>query len=121
MHPWAKTAAAYAECVNEQNSDAMWKFTDSVYAAQTEITDANLTEKLNGLVTAAGGDAATVAACAAKPETAAKIQKSIDLGLSVGVGATPTLFIEGRKVMGITNEALPSLKAMIDYEAQQKK
>jgi hypothetical protein len=41
--------------------------------------------------------------------------------LSVGVGATPTLFIQGRKVMGISNESLPSLKAMIDYEAQQKK
>ncbi len=121
MHPWAKQAAAYAECVSEQSPDALWKFNDSVYAAQEQITEANATEKLNGLAGAAGANAATVATCALKPETAAKVQKSIDLGLSVGVGATPTLFIQGRKVMGISNESLPQLKAMIDYEAQQKK
>ncbi len=121
MHTWAKQAAAYAECVRQQNEPAMWKFSDSVYAAQTEITDANATEKFNGLASAAGVDAAQAATCALKPETMAKIQKSIDLGLSVGVNATPTLYIEGRKVLGISDESLPTLKAMIDYEAKQPK
>lgn len=121
FHAWAKKAAAYAECVHQQNADAMWKFTDSVYEAQSEISEANATEKLNGLVRAVGSDADSAQACAAKPETEAKVQKSIDLGLSVGVNSTPTLFIEGRRVLGINNEALPSLKAMIDFEAKQAK
>jgi protein-disulfide isomerase len=99
----------------------MWKFSDSVYAAQADITDANATEKLTGLATSAGVDATKVAACAVKPETVAKIQQSIDLGLSIGVNATPTLYIEGRRVLGINEEALPTLKAMIDYEAKHPK
>ncbi len=121
MHTWAKQAAAYAECVRQQNEPAMWKFSDSVYAAQSEITDANATEKFTGLASSAGVDAAKVAACATQPDTMAKIQQSIDLGLSVGVNATPTLFIEGRRVLGISEESLPTLKAMIDYEAKQTK
>lgn len=121
IHSWAKQAAAYAECVREQDETAVWKFSDSVYAAQAEITDANATEKFTGLASSAGADAAKVAACAVKPETMAKVQHSIDLGLSIGVYATPTLYIEGRRVMGINEEALPTLKAMIDYEAKQPK
>jgi protein-disulfide isomerase len=119
MHPWAKQAAAFAECVRQQDQDAMWKFTDSVYAAQADITETNATEKLAGLATSAGADAAKTAVCAVKPETMAKIQKSIDLGLSVGVGATPTLYIDGRKVLGISDESFSTLKAMVDYEAKQ--
>lgn len=121
MHPWAKQAAEYAECVHELNPDASWRFTDSVYESQADIPENNATEKLNGLVRAAGLDAQTVVACAAKPEIADKVQRSIDLGLSVGVNSTPTLFIDGRKVLGISEESLPSLKAMIDYAAKQPK
>jgi protein-disulfide isomerase len=121
MHPWAKQAAAYAECVRQQDPEAMWKFMDSIYDAQADITEANAAQKFSGLVTAAGADAAKASSCAATPDTLAKIQQSIDLGLSVGVSATPTLFIAGRKVLGINNEALPTLKTMIDYEAKQPK
>jgi protein-disulfide isomerase len=119
MHPWAKQAAAYAECVHEQNADATWKFMDSVYDAQADITEANASEKLSGLATSSGVDAAKATACAAAPETLAKIQQSIDLGLSVGVNSTPTLFIDGRPVFGVSNEGLPTLKLMIDYAAKQ--
>lgn len=119
MHPWAKQAAAFAECVHQQNADATWKFMDSVYDAQADINEANAAEKMSGLATASGVDAAKASTCAASPETLTKIQQSIDLGMSVGVNSTPTLFIDGRPVLGVASEALPTLKLMIDYAAKQ--
>lgn len=121
MHPWAMQAAEYADCVNQTNHEAFWKFVDSVYEAQAEITEANATEKLNGLSSATGADAGAVAQCALKAATADAVKKSMELGIRIGVNSTPTLFIQGRQVLGVNNEALPSLKAMIDYEAKQLK
>jgi len=119
MHPWAKKAAEYADCVAQQDQDAFWKFINSVYDAQADITEASADEKLKSLATAAGVDAAKVSACSTQPETAARIEKSMDMGKEVGVSGTPTLFINGRKVQSIANTPLDQLKAMVDFEATQ--
>jgi protein-disulfide isomerase len=119
MHPWAMKAAEYADCVAQQNQDAFWKFINSVYDAQADITEASADEKLKSLATAAGVDAAKVSACSTQPDTAARIEKSMDLGREVGVTGTPTLFINGRKVQNIANTPLDQLKAMINFEAGQ--
>ncbi|MCU1307088.1 MAG: oxidoreductase [Acidobacteriaceae bacterium] len=119
MHPWAKKAAEYADCVAQQNQGAFWKFINSVYDAQSDITEATADEKFKSLATAAGVDAAKASACSTQPGTAARIEKSMDLGKEVGVSGTPTLFINGRKVQSIANTPIEQLKAMIDFEATQ--
>jgi protein-disulfide isomerase len=119
MHPWAKKAAEYADCVAQQDQGAFWKFINSVYDAQADITEAAADEKLKSLATAAGVDGANVSACSTQPGTAARIEKSIDLGKEVGVSGTPTLFINGRKVQSIANTPIDQLKAMINFEATQ--
>jgi protein-disulfide isomerase len=119
MHPWAMKAAEYADCVSQQNPDAFWKFINSIYDAQAEITEANADTKLTDLANAAGADGAKAAACSTRPEVSARVQKSIELGKEVGVSGTPTLFINGRKVQGITDTPFEQLKAMVDYDAGQ--
>ncbi|MCU1284803.1 MAG: oxidoreductase [Acidobacteriales bacterium] len=117
LHPWATKAAEYADCVAQQNPDAFWKFTNSVYDAQADIKEPESEKKFLELATAAGVDGAKAATCAAQGNTYIKIQKSIDLGKEVGVSGTPTLFINGRKVQNVASTPFEQLKAMVAYEA----
>jgi len=121
MHIWAMKAAAYGQCVADQNPAAFWKFVQGVYDAQESVNEGNVDEKLTAIATAAGADGARAAACSAQPNTLAQVQVSIDLGKSVGVGGTPTVFINGRKISAIKEVPFDTLKAMVDYEASQSK
>jgi len=118
MHEWAMKAASYADCVGRASSDGFWKFIGTVYGAQSDITAANADEKLTALADDAGAKGSEIAACAGKPETTTRVQHSIDLGTSLGVNSTPTIFINGRKLTagGIPYEVLQKL---VDFAAKQ--
>jgi protein-disulfide isomerase len=120
-HNWAMKAASYADCVGRTSNDAFWKFSQSVFEAQPQITEANAEEKLTLLADAAGVKGAEMAACAAKPETATRVQKSADLGKAVEVNSTPTFFINGRRISNLA--ALPPefLKKLVEFHAQEGK
>jgi protein-disulfide isomerase len=117
MHDWAAKAAAYADCVSRSSNDAFWKFIQSVYAGQTDITAANADEKLTGIADSAGVKGAEVAACAAKPETTSRVEKSEALGKGLDVDSTPTLFINGRKLPAVPYEVLQKLVEFAGKEA----
>ncbi|MGA8067536.1 MAG: thioredoxin domain-containing protein, partial [Terriglobales bacterium] len=93
MHNWAQKAAGYVDCIGRASNDAVWKFIQKTFEEQANITEANSDEKLKGIAKAAGANADEIAACALKPDTKARIEASLALGRSVGVTATPTLFI----------------------------
>jgi protein-disulfide isomerase len=116
MHDWATKAAAYADCVSRSSNDAFWKFIQSVYSAQTDITAANADEKLTALADSAGVKGADIAACAAKPETTSRVEKSVALGKALDVNSTPTLFINGRKLPAVPYEVLQKL---VDFAAKE--
>ncbi|HLK33685.1 MAG TPA: thioredoxin domain-containing protein [Terriglobales bacterium] len=117
-HNWAFKAASFADCVGRENNTAVWKFVDSVFAQQENITEANAGDKLTELATAAGVDGKATAACADQPATRARVEQSIALGKSVGVTGTPSLFINGRGTsLGIPYDAL---KAMVEFAAREK-
>jgi len=120
MHDWALKAAGYADCVGRQSPEAFWKFISSVYTAQTEITAANADEKLTGFADSAGVKGSEVAACSAKPETTTRIEHSVELGKSLDVNSTPTIFVNGRKLSagGLPYEVLQKL---VDFAAQEAK
>lgn len=120
MHKWAMKAAAAAECVAQQNSAAFWKFIQSVYEAQETITEANADQTFAGLATAAGVNAQKTAACSASPDTARRVQQSLELGKAVGVNSTPTLFVNGRRVPGVKDVPYESLKALVTFAASGK-
>jgi len=120
-HEWAAKAAAYADCISRGSNDAFWKFLQSVYDAQTDITLANADEKLTGLADKAGVKGADIAACAAKPETTGRVQHSIALGTSVDVTGTPTLFINGRKIANVSGIPYDVLKSLVEFAAKEGK
>ena len=119
-HNWAFKGASYADCVAQENNAAFWKFIKSVFDEQQNITESNADEKLTALANAAGVDGKATAACAAQPQTRARVEQSLALGNAVDVTGTPSLFINGRK---ITNVDMPyeTLKALVDYQAKRGK
>jgi protein-disulfide isomerase len=119
MHNWAMKAAEYADCVGRSSNEAFWKYISSVYAAQSDITAENADQKLTELADSSGVNGKEVAACAAKPETQSRVEASINLGKSVDVNATPTLFINGRPV-GVNGNNYDVLKQIVDFAASDK-
>jgi len=119
LHNWAEKAADYVDCVGRAGNDAVWKFIQKTFADQANITEANADEKLKGVATASGANGDEVAACAAKPETKARVEASMALGKSVGVNSTPTVFINGRNLPGAA--PVEFLKKIVDFEASQEK
>ena len=85
---------------------------------QANITEANADEKLKAIATASGANGDEIAACAAKPDTKARVEASIALGKSVGVNGTPTLFINGRNLPG--GAPVDLLKKIVDFQASQE-
>lgn len=118
MHDWAMKAAGYADCVGRSSPDGFWKFVQSVYGAQSDITAANADEKLTSFADAAGVKGSDVATCAARPETSTHIQHSMELGQALDVNSTPTIFINGRRLSagGLPYEVLQKL---VDFAASK--
>ena len=119
MHNWAMKAAQYADCVGQSSNDAFWKYISSVYAAQSDITAENADQKLTELADSSGVNGKDVAACAAQPDTQSRVEASVNLGKSVDVNATPTLFINGRPV-GVNGNNYDVLKQIVDFAANDK-
>jgi protein-disulfide isomerase len=116
LHPWAMKAAQYADCAGQINQDAFWKYIDSIFENQGGIALATADDKLQELATAAGYDAKKIAACAASPETDARIKRSLELGQSLNVNQTPTIFMNGRAVLGLAGIPYDNLKKLVQFE-----
>ena len=118
-HDWAAKAAAYADCIGRNSSDAFWKFVQSVYDSQSDILASNADEKLTAVADKSGVKGSDIAACAAKPETVSRVEHSVALGKSVDVNGTPTLFINGRKVGNVTGLPYEVLKQLVEFGAKK--
>ncbi|HJX85901.1 MAG TPA: thioredoxin domain-containing protein, partial [Candidatus Angelobacter sp.] len=105
----------YADCART-NPEVFWKYIDSIFENQGGIALATADDKLKELATAAGLDAKSIAACAAAPGTEAHIKKSLDLGETLEVTETPTVFINGRRVLSIANIPYDQVKAIVQFE-----
>jgi protein-disulfide isomerase len=119
MHNWAQKGAAYADCIGKTSNEAFWKFIASVYDAQTEITAENADQRLTELADKAGVKGPDIAACSTQPETQSRVESSVELGKSLDVNSTPTLFINGRPV-GVSGNNYDVLKQLVDFSAKQK-
>jgi protein-disulfide isomerase len=119
LHPWALTAAKYLDCLSRESNEAGWNFIEAVYSHQGEITAENLKQKLDTYVGLANQDPAKIGTCANSAETAARIEKSIQLGNSVNVTSTPTLFVNGRAVGGLNPQEYDGLKALVQFEVTE--
>lgn len=114
IHPWAMTAATTGRCVLQQNSDAFWKYHDTVYDSQDVISPENAYDKLTEIAVQSGANADKLKACVADPKTQDEIRQSVAEGKALGVDATPTTFVDGRRLVG-PDQAL--LEQYIQYDS----
>jgi protein-disulfide isomerase len=121
MHNWAAKGAYYADCVGRASNEAFWKFVAKTYESQADITAENADQKLTAIADGAGVKGSDIAACAAKPDTKARVDTSLALGKSVDVNSTPTLFINGRKIGNVAQIPADTLKGLVEFAAQQGK
>jgi len=119
IHPWANTASLGAHCAFEQSPAAFWKVHDQIFENQDVISTENIWDKLVEFAGAAGLNTDTFKGCMSAADTQKAIDESHAEGAALGVSSTPTVYINGRPLVGGDVAALSQL---IDFElAQQKK
>jgi len=115
VHAWARAAAIDGRCVYHQGEPAFWKFYDWIYENQDGIGVNDLNAKVLAWAGENGVDAVKLGQCmdtkATEPEVAASIAEGHELGLA----GTPTMFINGRKIGGLT---WPDLQLVINKELE---
>lgn len=106
IHPWAMTAATASQCAYQQNPAAFWKIHDAIFDAQDAISPSNAQDKLQALATQIGLNPEAYKACMINPETANQVKKTIEEGHTLTITATPTTFVNNRRVVGPDNSTL---------------
>ncbi len=119
IHKWANLAARYGYCVSRTSNDSFWRYLTGVFNQQDQITEQNAPQKLGEIAQAAGSDPAAIATCAESADAKSSVIQSFELGKSLGVVGTPTLFLNGRKIANVNGVPYDQLKAMVQFEAQQ--
>ena len=115
IHPFARGAAVLGRCIYTQNNASFWAYHDWIFEHQAEITPDNLREKaLAYAATDKSLDVARLTACAVAPEPRAQVDHSVAIGDALKLSATPTLFINGRRMVGTI--ALEDLKMVVEHE-----
>ena len=119
LHPWAFKAATYAQCIAGRKPRAFWTFIRSVYDNQLDITDANADARLKELANASGVKGDDAAACTLTAAPKAEVRAAMELGRAMGVNGTPMLFINGRKIAGVTQLPYERLKQLVEFEVSE--
>jgi protein-disulfide isomerase len=118
LHPWARTAALAGRCAYQQDPKAFWKMYDAIYDQQEVISAANAWTKMADFAAASGLDPDAFKACMASPEAAAAVDASRANGQQLEVSSTPTVFVNGRRLVGADPRLL---EQYIKYELAQQK
>jgi protein-disulfide isomerase len=100
IHPWAMTAATASQCALQQSPAAFWKIHDAIFDAQDVISPSNVWDKMLDLATQQGLNVETFRACMINSETANQVKATIEEGHTLSISATPTTFVDSRRVVG---------------------
>ncbi len=113
IHPLAQKAAEASLCAGEQGR--FWDMHDSLFGDQEHLT----VDDLKARAVALKLDTATFNACLDSGKQVAAIDQDIADGAKAGVTGTPTMFINGRMMVGAQPYA--QIQAVIEDELQGKK
>ncbi len=118
IHPWARTAALAGRCTYQQDAKAFWKIYDLIYDSQDVISAENAWGKMTDFAGQVGLNADIFKACMASPEAGAAVDASRANGVKLEVSSTPTIFVNGRRMVGSDPRLL---EQYIKYELDQRK
>jgi protein-disulfide isomerase/rhodanese-related sulfurtransferase len=94
IHQFAFQAAKASECAGQQGK--FWPMVETLYDDQADLTAPSLKK----YAAEQGLDVAKFDACLEDPAVSARIREDIADGTALGVRATPTFFLNGKKIEG---------------------
>ncbi len=118
IHPWARTAAIAGRCAYQQDPKAFWKMYDFIYDNQDVISAENAWIKMTDYAGQSGLNLDTFKSCMASPEPGDAVNASRANGQQLEVTSTPTIFVNGRRIVGADPHLL---EQYINYELAQLK
>jgi protein-disulfide isomerase len=111
-HPNAMKAAEAAHCAGDQGK--YWEMHDRMFTDQRALDVENLKKSASAL----GLDAAKFGQCLDGGKYVAEIRGDIAVGEKLGVNSTPSMFINGRPLVGA--QPFEAFKQIIDEELARK-
>jgi protein-disulfide isomerase len=111
IHPNAFKASEAAHCAGDQGK--YWEMHDRIFANQQALDVAALKKSAADL----GLDADKFATCLDAGKYADKVRAGMQEGTALGVGSTPTVFINGRLLTGA--QPYEAFRQIIDDELQR--
>lgn len=122
MHVWAKAAAMDLACLAGHKQQKFWAVQNYLFDHQDELNRDSLAQIILAKATEASPSAALdidvtqVKHCMESEESLPAVERDLDFGASLGITSTPTLFINGRSMVGLQSAedvlkltALPSI------------
>ena len=104
MHDWSLVAAVACQCAYEINPPSYVLLRSAIFRNQQFINITNLREMLLTNGEQAGVDRVKLAGCLDARSTMPRVQRDMAEGKRVTVDRTPTLFINGRKMVGLPSD-----------------
>jgi protein-disulfide isomerase len=98
-HPWALTAASFAQCAAAQGK--FWEFHDRLYLEQaTWSASGDAISIFANFARELGLNPQSLSSCLGDPKTIIEIRKERASGEKKGIQSTPTVFINGQILVG---------------------
>lgn len=111
QHRWSRFAAHAAACANAEGK--FWELHEAIYRTQSEWAGSRSAgARFRDLARDVGVNLAAYDACMNSLQYAGRIQAMLDLGVRLGVNATPTFVIGGRLYPGV--QVYDRLRALVD-------
>lgn len=97
IHKNAVLAARAGRCANEQSQ--FWAFHDAIFRSQSQWSESDdAADLFAGYARQAGLDGDAFAQCLGSDKYQKEVSESFQLGTTLGVSATPTLIVNGRRI-----------------------
>jgi protein-disulfide isomerase len=114
-HDWAYAAAVAGQCAFQQSPDAFWVLHDFFFENQAKLNAQNLEAQLDAFATRqAALDPAKFRTCRDTKATSYTVDSSVREAAVLGVANTPTLFINGRPLIG--NQPREIIERLVNFE-----
>ena len=104
VHDWSFTAAIANQCAYEINPASYVPLRTAIFRNQQLINLTNLRESLLSYGEQAGLDRVKLAGCLDAKSTLPRIQRDMKEAKAIEVDRTPTLFVNGRMIIGLPSE-----------------
>jgi protein-disulfide isomerase len=105
IHDWALMGAIVAQCTYQIDPSRYVAFRSAVFKNQAGITGDHARDMLLHYGAEAGVDNTKLAACMDAKATLPRVEANLQEGEALGVGSTPTSFINGRLIVGAPQPA----------------